>query len=123
METLASASQPTVQQGTELDSGYELRIAPNKSWIRIDWRGIWEYRDLLFLLVRRDFVSKYKQTVLGPLWFIIQPLFTSLIFTVIFGQCGQAIDGWDAAAPVLPLRHAGMELLRKHFQPPPRSRW
>ena len=49
-------------------------IEANKSWFRIPWREIMEYRDLLWLLVRRDFVAKYKQTILGPAWFIIQPL-------------------------------------------------
>ena len=52
----------------------------------MDWRELLRYRDLLWLMVRRDFVSKYKQTVLGPLWFIIQPLTTTLVFTVIFGR-------------------------------------
>lgn len=47
---------------------------------------VWAYRDLLWLLVRRDFVSFYKQTILGPLWFFIQPLFTTIIFTFIFGN-------------------------------------
>ena len=51
-----------------------------------DWSEIVEYRDLLYLLVRRDFVAKYKQTVLGPAWYIIQPLMTTLVFTVIFGN-------------------------------------
>jgi lipopolysaccharide transport system permease protein len=67
-------------------AGYELRIRPNRNWLRLDWRGLWEYRDLLFLLIRRDFLSKYRQTVLGPTWFIIQPLLTTAIFTVIFGN-------------------------------------
>ena len=61
-------------------------IEANKSWFRIPWREISEYRDLLWLLVRRDFVAKYKQTILGPAWFIIQPLLMSLMFTVIFGR-------------------------------------
>jgi len=61
-------------------------IQPTKSWFRIPWREIWHYRDLLYLLVRRDFVAKYKQTILGPLWFILQPLLTTLVFTVIFGR-------------------------------------
>jgi lipopolysaccharide transport system permease protein len=65
---------------------YEITLRPNTNWIKIDWRGLWEYRDLLLILVRRDFVSKYKQTVLGPAWFIIQPLFTTLVFTVLFGS-------------------------------------
>ncbi len=61
-------------------------IEANKSWFRIPWREIVEYRDLLWLLVRRDFVAKYKQTILGPAWFIIQPLLMSLMFTVIFAR-------------------------------------
>jgi lipopolysaccharide transport system permease protein len=69
-----------------VDAPYELRIRPNRSWIRFDWIGVWEYRDLLFLLVRRDFISRYKQTVLGPAWFVIQPLLTTMVFTVLFGN-------------------------------------
>jgi len=54
--------------------------------LEINLKEIWNYKDLLFLFVRRDFISVYKQTVLGPLWFIIQPVFTTLVFTVVFGQ-------------------------------------
>jgi lipopolysaccharide transport system permease protein len=61
-------------------------IQPTRGFFRVDWRALVEYRDLLMLLVRRDFVSKYKQSILGPLWFIIQPLATTLVFTVIFGN-------------------------------------
>ena len=64
----------------------EYIIEPNRSWFRIPWREIMQYRDLLFLLVRRDFVAQYKQTVLGPLWFVIRPVLTTLVFTVIFGK-------------------------------------
>lgn len=64
----------------------ELIIEPTSGWHRLNWRELLHYRDLLLLLVRRDFVSKYKQTILGPLWFIIQPLMTTLVFTVIFGR-------------------------------------
>jgi lipopolysaccharide transport system permease protein len=64
---------------------YELVIQPSKGLLRIDWHGMLHYRDLLFLLVRRDFLAQYKQTILGPLWFIIQPLLTTLVFTIIFG--------------------------------------
>jgi lipopolysaccharide transport system permease protein len=49
-------------------------------------KDTWEYRDLLWLLVRRDFVAAYKQTILGPLWFFIQPLFVTLIYTLVFGK-------------------------------------
>lgn len=68
------------------DTTYEITIHSNRSWFHLDWHGLWEYRDLLFLLVRRDFVAKYKQTVLGPAWFILQPLLTTIVFTVIFGK-------------------------------------
>jgi lipopolysaccharide transport system permease protein len=52
----------------------------------VDWREIWAFRDLLILLVRRDFSAKYKQTVLGPLWFVFQPLLMTLVFTLVFGK-------------------------------------
>jgi len=64
-------------------------IEPNRSLFRFPWRELLHYRDLLFLLVRRDFIAKYKQTVLGPLWFIIQPLMTTIVFTVVFGKIAQ----------------------------------
>lgn len=64
----------------------EISIRPNQGWFNIDWKGIHEYRDLLILLVRRDFVSKYQQTILGPLWFIINPLITTIVFTLVFGK-------------------------------------
>jgi lipopolysaccharide transport system permease protein len=50
-----------------------------------DLRGVWQYRDLVMLFVRRDTVANYKQSLLGPLWFVIQPLMTTLVFTIIFG--------------------------------------
>lgn len=62
----------------------EYIIEPSGKWVRIPWRELLHYRDLLFLLVRRDFVSKYKQTILGPIWFIIQPLLYTLVFTLVF---------------------------------------
>jgi lipopolysaccharide transport system permease protein len=60
-------------------------IRPPSGWFNIDLAELWQYRDLISLFVKRDFVSIYKQTVLGPLWFVLQPLFTSLVYTVIFG--------------------------------------
>jgi len=67
-------------------TNYEQIIQPTRGWRVIDWRALVHYRDLLYLMVRRDFVAKYKQTVLGPAWFIIQPLITTLMFTVVFGK-------------------------------------
>jgi lipopolysaccharide transport system permease protein len=72
----------------------EYIIQPTRGWARIPWRELVHYRDLLFLLVRRDFISRYKQTILGPLWFVIQPLMTTVVFTVIFGNVAQiSTDG------------------------------
>lgn len=69
-----------------LPSTYETVIRPNQSWIRVDWRGILQYRDLIFLMVRRDFLARYKQTILGPAWFIVNPIVTSLMFTLVFSR-------------------------------------
>ena len=72
----------------------EVRIRPNTSWFHIDLEGIKHYRDLLWLLVRRDFTSKYKQTILGPLWFLLSPIINSLAFTLVFGKIvGVSTDG------------------------------
>lgn len=69
-------------------------ITKDQSLLNFKFNEIWQYRDLLVLLVRRDFVSVYKQTILGPIWFFIQPIFTSLIFTIIFGRlAGISTDG------------------------------
>jgi len=61
-------------------------ISPRDKLFDLRLRDIWNFRDLLMLFVHRDFVAVYKQTILGPLWFFIQPLLTTLVFTVIFGK-------------------------------------
>lgn len=61
-------------------------ITPKNKFLTLNLREIWQYRDLLMLFVKRDVVTVYKQTILGPLWYLIQPLFTSIIFTVIFNN-------------------------------------
>lgn len=75
----------------------EIVIQANRSLFFLDLRALWQYRDLLLLLVRRDFLAKYKQTVLGPLWFIVQPLATTLIFTIVFDRIAKiSTDGVPA---------------------------
>jgi len=69
-----------------LPPDYEIHIEARTGWLRVDWKELWDYRDLLFVLVRRDFLAKYKQTVLGPLWFILQPLMNTLVFTIVFNK-------------------------------------
>jgi len=65
---------------------WDIELTPRNNPFDLKLQDIWHYRDLLFLLVRRDFVSFYKQTILGPLWFFIQPLFTTIIYTFVFGN-------------------------------------
>lgn len=61
-------------------------IKPKNNFFSLHLKEVWQYRDLLFLFVKRDIVTVYKQTVLGPLWYLIQPLFTAIIFTIIFNN-------------------------------------
>jgi lipopolysaccharide transport system permease protein len=69
-------------------------LRPKKSLFQVNLKELWQYRDLIALFVRRDFVAKYKQTILGPLWFIIQPLLTTFMFVVVFGNiAGIPTDG------------------------------
>ncbi|MCH5240208.1 MAG: ABC transporter permease [Muribaculaceae bacterium] len=60
-------------------------IKPRRSWFDIDLRAIWRYRDLCMMYVKRNFITTYKQTILGPLWFLIAPIFTIVIYMFIFG--------------------------------------
>jgi lipopolysaccharide transport system permease protein len=61
-------------------------ITPKNNFFALNFKEIWQYRDLLMLFVKRDIITVYKQTVLGPLWYLIQPLFTSITFTIIFNN-------------------------------------
>lgn len=73
---------------------YEIVIQPSRGWLKINWRELWEYRDLLVLLVQRDFISRYKQTLLGPLWHLLQPVMNTAVYFVIFGLiAGLSTDG------------------------------
>ena len=71
--------------GTDSEK-WDLVIGPKRGWLDFNLRDIWIYRDLVFHFVKRDFATFYKQTILGPLWYIIQPLLTTLVFTIIFGK-------------------------------------
>ncbi len=68
-------------------------ISNKRKLIDFNFKEIWKYKDLLFLFVKRDVVTLYKQTILGPLWYLIQPLFTSLIFTLIFNNLANIPTG------------------------------
>ncbi len=76
-----------------LDDKWLYTISSKQSLFQLNFKEIWRYRDLLLLFVKRDIVTVYKQTILGPLWYVIQPLFTSVIFTLIFNNLGQIKTG------------------------------
>jgi lipopolysaccharide transport system permease protein len=67
-------------------AGWTTEITASRPRLRTQLRELWRYRDLLLLLVRRDFVALYRQTVLGPLWYLLQPLLTTVVFSLIFGR-------------------------------------
>jgi lipopolysaccharide transport system permease protein len=78
----------------KITENWSLKIKPHSKWYDIRLGEILNYKDLLFLFVKRDFVSVYKQTILGPIWFFLQPIITSITFTVIFGNLAKiSTDG------------------------------
>ena len=78
---------------------WDLIIKPKSKWIDLKLVELWRYRDLLFLFVKRDFISVYKQTILGPLWFFVQPILSTIIFMIIFYHFGKLST--DGAPPEL----------------------
>lgn len=81
---------------------WKTHIAPANSAIRINFKEVWDYRDLIVLFVKRDFTAKYKQTILGPLWAVIQPLLTTVVFSVVFGSLA-GLTTSDVAGEILQL--------------------
>ncbi|MTE27385.1 ABC transporter permease [Winogradskyella ouciana] len=75
------------------DNQWLYTISSKHKLFSINFREIWRYRDLLVMFVKRDLVTLYKQTILGPLWYVIQPLFTSVIFTLVFNNLGNISTG------------------------------
>lgn len=78
---------------------WDLEIKPQDNVFDLHLKDVWDYRDLLWLLVRRDFVSFYKQTIFGPLWFFIQPIFTTIVYSFIFGRLAN-IGTQDIPQPI-----------------------
>jgi lipopolysaccharide transport system permease protein len=73
---------------------WDLVIRPQRNWWDLRLGDLWRYRDLIWLFVWRDFVAYYKQTILGPLWYLIQPILTTVVFTIIFGKIARlSTDG------------------------------
>lgn len=84
---------------TEKEENWDLIIQPKAHFLDLKLKEVWRYRDLLLLFVRRDFTAQYKQTILGPLWHFIQPIFTTLMFLVVFGKIAKIPT--DGIPPIL----------------------
>ncbi|MBR2451219.1 MAG: ABC transporter permease [Paludibacteraceae bacterium] len=69
----------------EIEQGWTTEIRPKDKLLSVDFKEIWQYRDLMMLFVKRNIITQYKQTILGPLWYVIQPLMTTVMYMVVFG--------------------------------------
>jgi lipopolysaccharide transport system permease protein len=91
---MSNSQQPIANNPSAPAETWDLIIQPHDSLLHLHLDDLWRYRDLIFLFVRRDFVAQFKQTILGPAWFVIQPLLTTVMFTIVFGTIAQlSTDG------------------------------
>lgn len=90
---------------------WDLVIGPQDKWYQLRLRELWEYRDLILIFAHRDLVAVYKQTVLGPLWFFLSPLFTVIAFTFVFGT----IAGIPTEGVPAPVFYLGGTTLWNYF--------
>ena len=81
------------------NNDWDLVITPHRGWFELHLDDIWKYRDLLWIFIKRDFTTFYKQTILGPLWFFLQPLLSTIVFTIIFNRVARIST--DEIPPVL----------------------
>lgn len=94
MEGIGNTKTEIKVEHAQPNDEWTLIIRPKSGWLDLQLADLWRYRDLVMMFVRRDFFSLYKQTILGPLWFVIQPLLTTLTFTIVFGNIAQlSTDG------------------------------
>ncbi|MDB5120189.1 MAG: transporter permease [Sphingobacteriales bacterium] len=76
----------TITTNKDTADSWDMIIEPKTSWFDLRLHELWQYKDLLLIMVRRDFIAAYKQTILGPLWHFLQPLFTTIVFVIVFGR-------------------------------------
>jgi len=90
---MSEPQSPTTDHGTAGEAAeWSLILRPHTGWLELHLSDLWRYRDLTMLFVWRDFVSQYKQTILGPVWHILQPLLTTLLFTLMGGAANLPTD-------------------------------
>ena len=80
-----STFAPNFMIMAEKEQGWTTEIRPKDKLLSVDFKEIWRYRDLMMLFVKRNIITQYKQTILGPLWFLIQPMMTTVMYMVVFG--------------------------------------
>lgn len=95
----ATSKSVTEMQGADQIEQWKLTIRPTRGLLSIDLPELWRYRDLISLFVRRDIVAKFKQTILGPLWFVIGPLLSTFVYALVFNRIAGIETG--GAPPVL----------------------
>lgn len=88
-----------MSQQNAANESWDLEIKPKNSLFQLNLAEVWRYRDLMLLFVKRDFVAQYRQTILGPLWHVIQPILTTLMFLLVFGKIANIPT--DGIHPVL----------------------
>ncbi len=81
------------------ENNWDLVVKPKSNFFNLKFKEVWQYRDLIILFVKRDIIAIYKQTILGPLWFLVQPIFTTLLFTFTFSTSAKLST--DGIPPVL----------------------
>lgn len=94
-ETASIDSAPvSAQSASQDDEHWDLIIRPKRHLLDLNLKEIWDYRDLLYMFVKRDIVTVYKQTILGPIWFFVQPIMTTLVYLLVFGRIAKiSTDG------------------------------
>jgi len=78
---------------------WDISITSSRGYLDLNLKELWRYRDLLMMFVKKDIITVYKQTILGPIWFLIQPIFTSLIYVIVFSRFANIST--DAVPPIL----------------------
>lgn len=106
-QTATDTVTPKIPERASLPDQPVVTIEPSKSWVALNLRDLWNYRELLYFLTWRDVKVRYKQTVLGVAWAIIQPLFTMLIFTLFFGKLA-GIEAQTGGIPYPIFAYAGL---------------
>ncbi len=94
MEETITIKDQITNTKSEVQENWDLVIKPQSTLLDIPWKDIWRYRDLLLMFIKRDIVTVYKQTILGPIWYVVQPILMTLMYMFIFGKIAKlSTDG------------------------------